>query len=59
MWSFRLWRTTTKCLVVNKYAVKLAQATKIQHTQINIIYVLTIKQAKYKKLNRMTQSISF
>ena len=32
---------------------------KVQHTQINITYVLATKQAKYKKHNRMMQSMSF
>ena len=56
------------CNLENKYVDELAEAIKIQHTQINITYVLTtsklntkqnLKQAKYKKRNRMTQSIEF
>ena len=32
---------------------------KNQHTQINVTYVLTTKQAKYKERNRMRQPMSF
>ena len=34
---------------LNKYVIELAKPIKIQYTQINVTYVLTTKQAKYKK----------
>ena len=44
--------------LVNKHVAELAfEVIKIQHTQINITYILTAKQAKYKNRNRMTQSM--
>ena len=47
------------CNPVNKYFFELAEAIKILHTQINITYVLTTEQAKYRKGNRITHPCHF
>ena len=59
MWSCLLWLTATRCLLLNKYVVEVAYSIKTQHTQINITYVPSTKQAKYKKSKRITQPMSF
>ena len=38
------------CNLENNYVDELAEAIKIQHTQINITYVLATKQVKHRKM---------
>ena len=42
-----------------KYVAELSQAIEILYTQVNITYVFTTKQAKYKTRNRMRQAMPF